>query len=183
MHRPTCFLSDLRGAAAVEFAILAPVMILIYLGMAEFCQGFMAQKRMGHVAAMAADLVAQDATISKDGLDGVFEMGVALMAPFPTTSSGENQPLRQRITSVTRGADGIVKVDWSYGPHYGEQLEEGDVVEVPADLIANGESLVMSDAEYDYDSLTDYVIQDLTTFEQTYYLRPRTANMTNCTDC
>ena len=30
---------DTRGGAAVEFAFLAPLMILIYFGMVEFCQG------------------------------------------------------------------------------------------------------------------------------------------------
>ncbi|MDP2765777.1 MAG: pilus assembly protein, partial [Brevundimonas sp.] len=36
---------DERGVSAVEFAMLAPVLIAFYFGMAEFCQGFMAQKR------------------------------------------------------------------------------------------------------------------------------------------
>ena len=55
---------DERGVSAVEFAMLAPVLIAFYMGMTEFCQGFMAQKRMSHVSAMVADLVAQEETIA-----------------------------------------------------------------------------------------------------------------------
>ena len=46
---------DERGVSAIEFAMLAPVLIAFYMGMTEFCQGFMAQKRMGHVSAMVAE--------------------------------------------------------------------------------------------------------------------------------
>ena len=55
---------DERGVSAVEFAMLAPVLIGFYFGMAEFCQGFMAQKRMGHVTSMVADLVARAVLIA-----------------------------------------------------------------------------------------------------------------------
>ena len=42
---------DRRGVSAVEFALIAPVIIVFYFGLAEFCQAFMAQKRMGRTAA------------------------------------------------------------------------------------------------------------------------------------
>ena len=49
---------DTRGLSAVEFALLAPVMISLYFGVAEVGQAFMVQKRQAHVASMVADLVA-----------------------------------------------------------------------------------------------------------------------------
>ena len=99
---------DDRGVSAVEFALLAPVLIAFYFGMAEFCQGFMAQKRMGHVSAMVADLVAQEETVGTANLDDIFAIGGLIMKPFPTAS------LKQRVSSVTRTA-GIARVDWSRG--------------------------------------------------------------------
>ncbi len=100
--------SDERGVSAVEFAMLAPVLIAFYFGMAEFCQGFMAQKRMGHASSMVADLVAQEETVSTTNLDDIFEIGSLIMKPFAITL------LKQRVSSVTRTA-GVAKVDWSRG--------------------------------------------------------------------
>ena len=40
------FLGDRRGVSAIEFAFIAPVMILMYFGVAELTQGMMAERRM-----------------------------------------------------------------------------------------------------------------------------------------
>jgi len=166
---------DERGMSAVEFALLAPVLIAFYFGMAEFCQGFMAQKRMGHVSSMVADLVAQEETVAIANLDDIFDIGGLIMKPFSTT------PLKQRVTSVTRTA-GVAKVDWSRGDGMAAR-SVGSTVTLPADLIANGESVVMSEATYDYDSPVDYLMPAITRFSHIYYLRPRTVDKTLCSNC
>ncbi len=178
MTRPGLFRrlkGDERGMSAVEFALLAPVLIAFYFGMAEFCQGFMAQKRMGHVSSMVADLVAQEETVAIANLDDIFDIGGLIMKPFSTT------PLKQRVTSVTRTA-GVAKVDWSRGDGMTAR-SVGSTVTLPADLIANGESIVMSEATYDYDSPVDYLMPAITRFSHIYYLRPRTVDKTLCSNC
>lgn len=166
---------DDRGIAAVEFAMLAPVLIGFYLGMAEFCQGFMAQKRMGHVSAMVADLVAQEDEVAIANLDDIFAIGGLIMKPFSTAT------LKQRVSSVTLTA-GIAKVDWSRG-HSMTARAKDEVMTLPADLISEGQSIIVSEATYDYDSPVDYLMPSITRFSHTYYLRPRTTDKTLCTDC
>ena len=97
---------DERGVSAVEFALLAPVLIAIYMGLSEFCQGYMAQKRMGHVTSMVADLVAQEEAVSGTNLDEIFAIGGLIMKPFPTT------PLQQRV-SATEAAGATLSGSWS----------------------------------------------------------------------
>lgn len=167
--------NDDRGVSAVEFAMLAPVLIAFYFGMAEFCQGFMAQKRMGHVSAMVADLVAQEETVATATLDDVFEIGGLIMKPFPTAA------LKQRVSSVTRTA-GVAKVDWSRGDGMDPRAVDSTIT-LPADLIADGESVIVSEATYDYDSPVDYFMPAITRFSHIYYLRPRTVDKTLCSNC
>jgi Flp pilus assembly protein TadG len=166
---------DERGVSAVEFALLAPVLIAFYFGMAEFCQGFMAQKRMGHVSAMVADLVAQEESVSTANLEDIFDIGGLIMKPFATSG------LKQRVSSVTRTA-GAAKVDWSRGDGMTARVV-GSAITLPADLIANGESIIVSEATYDYDSPVDYFMPGITRFSHTYYLRPRTVDKTLCSNC
>lgn len=166
---------DERGVSAVEFAMLAPVLIAFYFGMAEFCQGFMAQKRMGHVSAMVADLVAQEESINTASLGDIFAIGGLIMKPFPTA------PLQQRVSSVTRTA-GVDRVDWSHSSGMAPRAVNSTIT-LPTGLITNGESVIVSEATYDYDSPVDYFLPEVTRFSHVYYLRPRTVEKIVCPNC
>lgn len=159
--------SDRRGVSAVEFAMLAPVMIFFYFGLAEFCQGYMAQKRASHSAAMVADLIAQREGITGGEIDDVFEIGELIMAPFSAS------PLNMRVSSATRINGTTVRIDWSRG-HGMAARAVGSTITVPNGLIEVGESVVMSESTYDYDSPVDYMMPGVTRFSHTFYLRPRT---------
>lgn len=165
---------DRRGVSAVEFALIAPIMILFYFGLAEFCQAFMAQKRMGRTAAAVADLVTQQDQVTRADVADVFEMGDLMMRPFSAA------PLSQRATAVTRQASGRVEVDWSLGQ--GMAPRRGEVT-LPDGLIAAGESLVMTEITYDYESPFSDLLPGMTRFSHTYYLRPRKVDQVACTDC
>jgi len=157
---------DQRGVSAVEFAMLAPVLIAMYFGLAEFCQGFMAQKRLGHTTSMVADLVAQRDAITGGQIDDVFMVGSLIMQPFSSAS------LKLRVSQVTRGTDGVARVDWSRSGGLTARTAASTVT-VPTGMIANGETVIMSEATYDYDSPVDYMMPSITNFSQTFYLRPR----------
>jgi len=159
--------SDRRGVSAVEFAMLAPVMIFFYFGLAEFCQGYMAQKRAGHSAAMVADLIAQRERISNGEINDIFEIGELIMAPF--TANG----LSLRVSSARRIDANTVRIDWSRGSGMTARAT-GSTIAVPAGLIGVGESVVVSESLYDYNSPVDYMMPGITTFSHTFYLRPRT---------
>lgn len=165
---------DERGVAAVEFALIAPVLIALYLGLAEFCQAYMAQKRTGHVASQIADIVAQTDVVTRDEIADVFAIGALVLNPFPS------EPLTMRVSGVTRGTDGIARVDWSRGQ--GMTARTG-VVTVPAGLINNGESIVMSETNYAYVSPLNHLLPGTTNFTNTYFLRPRLVDRIGCSDC
>lgn len=166
---------DERGVSAVEFAMLAPVMIAFYFGMAEFCQGYMAQKRMGHVSAMVADLVAQEETVATTNLDDIFQIGGLIMKPFSIAA------LQQRVSSVTQ-TGGVARVTWSRGSGMTPRPVDA-VIAMPPGLISDGESIIVSEATYDYDSPVDYLMPAVTRFSHIYYLRPRTVDNVICSNC
>jgi Flp pilus assembly protein TadG len=168
---------DQRGVSAVEFAMIAPIMILFYFGLTEFCQGYMAQKRMGHAAAMVGDLVSQTTEdVTAEQIDDIFEIGDLILKPFNADT------LELRVTSVTRNVNDSVTVDWSKGSGI-TALAKGATVSIPADLIEDGESLIISEANYEYDSPVNYVVPAGIKFSQKHFLRPRAVTKVNCPDC
>ena len=90
----TRFRRDQRGVAAVEFALIAPVLIAMYFGLAEYCQAMMADRKATHVASSIGDLVAQSDQVTAADLADIFAIGKPLIAPFPTTD------LKIRVASV-----------------------------------------------------------------------------------
>ena len=167
---------DQRGASAVEFALLAPLLITLYFGSAEFCQGFMAQKRMSHATSQVADITAQDSVVTRDELDDTFAIATMIMLPYPTA------PLKMRVSGITRGTDGVAKIDWSRGSGM-TALNPGAAVTVPAGMIANGESVILSEATYDYVSPLRYLLPNAVQFRRAFYLRPRLVNTITCSNC
>jgi Flp pilus assembly protein TadG len=162
------FFRDHRGAAAVEFAFVAPLMILLYYGIAELTQGMMADRRTSHVASIIGDLVAQDTQVNQTEINDVFNVGRAVIAPFPTAA------LSMRITSVRADAGGTPRVIWSTASGSMSTLGAGGAVSgVPVGLLAANESVIMAEASYVYTSALKKVMPAPITLSQKYYLKPR----------
>lgn len=171
-------IKDRRGVSAIEFALIAPVMIMLYLGLAEMTMGLMAKRRVSHVASAVGDLIAQNPSTTQADLADTFSVGEAVMAPFPVGV------LTIRLTSVRADASGTPKVVWSqvHGASL-PALAPNTTVTLPAGLIAAGESVIMADTRYSYTSPVTQTLPQGIVFANTYYLRPRRSDQVACTDC
>ena len=175
---------DERGVSAVEFALLAPVMIILYAGLVVFCQAYMARKRVEHVAPMIADLVAQSSTLTRAEIDGVLALGPEIIKPYPRT------PLTIRVSSVTRTATSTYKVQWSRSYNGMAALTASEAkTKVPADLIEVGESVVVAESAYDYtpiftrNATLTFLPVGALHFTKTAILRPRSSDAVACSNC
>lgn len=167
MQRLRRFRQDERGVAAVEFALLAPMMIMLYFGLAELSMGMMAERRAAHAASVMADLVAQESQISGTQITDIFNVSHRVMNPFPST------PLQMRISSVTANAQATPKVDWSRGDGMTALTAGSTVSTVPAGLLAAGDSVIKADVTYTFTSPIGQVLPNALTYNETFYLRPR----------
>lgn len=180
-------LQDRRGISAVEFALIAPVMITIYFGLIVFSQGYMAERRASHVASMVADLVAQSGGTNIEDLNGVFAIGDMIMRPFSA------EPLSIRVSSVTVDARGVATVEWSRaksakdakGADILKAHNPGDpITDLPPDLITDGQTVILGETNYGYRLfIPGVVLPENIAFKRNYYLRPRTTERIVCTDC
>lgn len=170
---------DAGGVAAIEFALIAPVMILIYFGLVEFSQGYMAQRRANHAASVVADLIAQSDQTNKADLDAVFKVGGLIMRPFSST------PLAVRASSITINPNGIATVEWSYGKSAAlPSLARGTrITDLPPEVIAAGQTVILGETQYAYRSALGALLPNPVTFKRKYYLRPRTVERIACADC
>lgn len=152
-----------RGAAAIEFAVAAPLLIVFHLGTVEVVQALEAHRRIAHVAGVLADLTAQEQSVSTGDLNDILAAGALLVTPFSTSQLGE------RITSFTADANGTVKKDWSVSQNWSVAGDPS----LPAGYLLANESVIVADASYSFTSLFGIVLPKSITMQKHAYLRPR----------
>lgn len=168
---PKRFWRDRRGASAVEFALIAPVLITMYCGMAELTQAMMAQRRLSNIASAVGDLVAQGSQTGPLKMADVFKVGDTIMAPFPVTGA-----LKMCVLSVTSDASGRDTVAWSKPSASGMTncpAQGAILTDVPVAVLPASQSVIMSRVSYTYTPAIKFILSSGLTFNRTYYLRPR----------
>lgn len=161
-------LKDERGVSAIEFAFVAPVMILFYLGMAELTLGLMAERRASHAASAVGDLLAQAQAVTNGDVNDIFEIADELVKPGSITA------LSACVASIQANPQGVPLVVWSQPKRSPTGCPAaGATVTVPANMIAAGQGLVMSEVQYKYTSnIADFLPSPIT-FKERFYLKPR----------
>ena len=158
--------ADRRGVSAVEFALVAPVLILFYFGLVQTTSAILALRRVSHVASTLGDLAARTPVIRDADMADIFSVSDSLLAPYPTA------PLKARVTSITKDAGGVAKVGWSDAKNWGARAKNATMT-VPDGIIGAGQSAILAEVEYDYDSPIDLIAPGAMTFTRSFYLRPR----------
>jgi Flp pilus assembly protein TadG len=161
------FGSDQRGLAALEFALIAPVMVTLYMGLVELTLAMMAERRASHVAAVVGDLVSRSNQMNSGTMTDIFQVGDAILRPFPATT------LALRVTSVKADANAVPKVVWSQGDGMTALSPTSTATAVPASLLLAGDSVVMTEVSYTWTSPLQELIPLPRTFRQTFFQKPR----------
>jgi len=162
-------IQDRRGVSAIEFALIAPIMILFYFGMTELTTSLMAERKASHAASAVGDLVAQNASVTEQDVADIFNIADEVVRPFPTAT------LRTCLLSIRADKNGSPKVEWVKTNRSPTQcLAAGDTVTgLPADLITANQGLVQAQVEYAYTSPINYFLPSPVVFKERFYLRPR----------
>jgi Flp pilus assembly protein TadG len=185
------FVQDRRGVAAVEFALLAPLMVMMYFGMAELTSGLMANRKVSAVASTIGDLTAQAQSVTPSQVGDIFTIGQSIMQPYPVTGTSA---LRLRVSGVTVDANGSPKVDWSQGAGGLTALAKGSVVALPlatkakptdpdAPFIGSGQSVIVAEAHYAFASPVVQYLPKISDMHDTVYLSPRQGASVACPSC
>ena len=76
---PGSYVRDKRGIAALEFALIAPIMIAFYFGLSEISMAIGADRNVAHAASVSGDLATQAAELDGDGVEDVMTATLAVL--------------------------------------------------------------------------------------------------------
>ena len=87
-----------RGLAAIEFAIILPMMVFLLLGSVDLLDALSVNRRAENVAASLADVIARDTAVSNAEMTGIWSAVNLLMYPgtdvqFPDQDRGIAGPI------------------------------------------------------------------------------------------
>ncbi|MBX2806363.1 MAG: pilus assembly protein [Hyphomicrobiales bacterium] len=155
------------GAVLVEFAIILPILAVLFLGLAEFTEAFSINRKLAGAAGAVADLVAQEPVVNDAFLGDTDSLAEELIKPHSAT------PFQLVVVSVVADASNNTTVDWSYPAG---SYAAGAAYTLPdGALTSPNSSIIIAETTY---SFTPTVGHFLGTFEmnEAAFFRPRRAN-------
>jgi len=171
------------GIAAVEFAYLAPLLMLITFGTFEMTRALIVYKRFQRATAMVGDLVAREQQLGStrsqavSALDGIMRSMANVMAPYSVT------PLKLVITQLRASSSDATqtKIEWNYGYQTTPTQSCGAQKTMPRpNMVTAGNAAIVVEATYKYTPLLTNIIPGLVhqmSWSDTMTLAPRNGSV------
>ncbi len=154
------------GIAAVEFAMLAPILAAMFLGTIELSDALNCQQKVTGMASTAADLIAQETSVSNADMSNVFAAVNSIVYPYPTAG------LKIVVSSIIDNGQGGAKVAWSSAQNTTARGVNSTLT-VPAGVITSGGSVILVEVTYPYASPVSDYITGTVNMTSMFYARPR----------
>ncbi|WP_083338342.1 TadE/TadG family type IV pilus assembly protein [Ensifer sp. LCM 4579] len=175
------FFRDRRGVGAVEFAIVAPLLIMTYIGAFELSLGFTVLRKVARASSAVADIVSQKQDVDKVFLDGMKKVAESILAPY------ESSNFTLKITGIQVTGTTTGKVVWSRDQAGGTPYSANSTTTVPADLEAVNAFVVRTELVVPHKLLlfAPNLNSTISTIDlsKTAYYRQRFGTTIACTNC
>jgi Flp pilus assembly protein TadG len=166
---------DKRGNAAIEFAVIVPLMLTMFFGVVEFSSGVAVQRKVSMAAQELADMASRNKSVGDTDMTNFFNVGKAVLTPYIPS------PLNATITQIyVDPATGVARSQWSKGT---VPRADASAVPLPANLVARdavtnvilpNQYFIFSETSYLYQPAVGYIMAKagINLKDQTY-MRPR----------
>jgi Flp pilus assembly protein TadG len=152
------FATDREGAAVVEFALIVPLLLFLYMGSVEASSLYTVDRRVTTISDTMADLVSRsDGVIAQDKLNDYFRAAEGIIIPYSTSG------LHQVVSVISVDQNGAARVVWSRAFNGGTQRAPNSTYPLASttqmNLLARGGWLVAAETSYSYTPVLGVVFQ------------------------
>ncbi|MBL4871245.1 MAG: pilus assembly protein [Robiginitomaculum sp.] len=168
------FIRDEKGTAAIEFAFIAPVMVVTYFGLASVSLLVSADRDVSHATSVTADLFTQSESLDGDDIEDIFNATLAVLGLTPTQAANVTIDV---ISYEMDGGGTLNEIGYTkLGSGFPSKFVPPN--NISSSLINSTSGLVITRIEYEYVG-SDYYKADLTrvvsspTLSETFMLKPR----------
>lgn len=152
---------DSRGSTAVEFALIMPFLVFLFLGLNELQPAYSVKRKITYVARTVADLTARSGTLTSDQLKTIFGASGTIMRPYDQYAKAQIVVSSVLVTKTGNTYTG--NVAWSCGWNLSSGSDDlktkapFSTVDVPAKH-QNAKSFQLVEVLYPYTPSIGYTI-------------------------
>ena len=173
--------ADRSGAALVEFAIILPVLLLLFLGTFEATRVVRVMMKVSNAAQTYANMIAAplSASLSVSNLSDFCSGAGLVMTPFSSS------PFSAAAAGLS-SADGATWTQvWHDTTHCGTGVSSISGTSLASGITprSTGDAVIVVKAQYSYSSPVVYVLPGSQTLNSTAFARPRSNASVSCSSC
>jgi len=164
---------DVRGVAAVEFAYLVPLILLMFAGTVEVSRAVSIDRRLGQATAMIADLIGRESSMKAADVNAIYGIIGQVMSPFDASSLKVSiVPVKASPSSAT---DTRVYAATTNRPPLNGGTSYGKCVAYPltTGLVSAGGSVIVVETSYSYVPLFAGYLLGSATWTDKSFVSPR----------
>lgn len=161
------FIRHRGGVSAVEFALLLPIMVSMYLGCVELGTGMSVQFKTTLAARTVADLASQYKSINNATMTDILGAATAVLTPYTTAA------VKVVVSEVTTDANGNATITWSDANANATAHAVGSSITLPTNVGAANISIIWGEVTYPYNPQFGWVMTGTITMNQQFYFYPR----------
>jgi Flp pilus assembly protein TadG len=156
---------DRSGLAATEFAVIVPLMLVMFFATVELCAGIAVDRKVTLVARTLSDLTSQATTETDNDIKNVFSASYSVLTPYPTDT------VTATISEIYVNDAGVAKVQWAKTATVAQSgtaiaatlagtatRKAGDTITIPDGLKVAKTYLIFSEVTYVYKPAVGYVV-------------------------
>jgi Flp pilus assembly protein TadG len=171
---------DQSGIAAVEFALILPIMLLLFLGSFETTNLVLAYMKLEASAETAADLVAQtrvNTVLQSTDFTNITNAAKQVLSPLPTSGV----LLKIAFASVTYNTGSAV-IDWHTEVNSATPITTANIpnnaslANLGNQASGSTDSVIIVTLTYSYSSPSTYMLSSSYTLTESAFNRPRYMN-------
>jgi Flp pilus assembly protein TadG len=160
--------------SAVEFALVLPVMALIYLGSFQLTQAIAIDRQVALTASTITNVVSQYTTISaSQQMPDILDASAQVLTPYSSSNA------TVVVSGISISAAGVATIAWSRSLPSGAARTVGATVTIPAALNTPGGFLVFGETTYVYTPMLDYLHLGTFNLYSSLYMLPRASTTIN----
>jgi Flp pilus assembly protein TadG len=173
---------DRQGVGGVEFAIIAPMLIVLYLMAFELTMGLSVAKKTSLASSTIADLVARQDKVDKVFLASMADVSGAIFVPYASKN------LLIKISAIRIDSTKAAKIAWSWSTTGVPPYAVGTSAPVPADMQVADTFLIRSELSVSHELMmylpgfSGTQTKNLT-ISREFYFRQRLGTEVVCQGC
>jgi Flp pilus assembly protein TadG len=166
------FRRDERAIAAVEFALVLPLMLFLFVGAAQVGQAIEISRKVTLTTRIVTDLVTQYSNVSCSTLGTILAASAEVIAPYSPNN------LSITVSEISTSSSGAATVTWTSSLNSSTSTcsTPGTKFTLPSALDQDSISLIYGQVTYSFTPVLGYKIIGTIPISNQIYMSPRLTN-------